>query len=112
MKPTDKFGNTIYPKVFRMLQKIGKNLEINGWKESNSKPNLFYKEFGGVLVFANVTNYSDAANTYVTSLSSIQSMQDCKPFSTIDGSISHVFPLFCLGDQSGLLEKEKMKGKK
>lgn len=54
MKATDKFGNAIYPKVFRMLQKIGKSLEINGWKESNSKPNLFYKDFGGVLVFADM----------------------------------------------------------
>ena len=50
MKPTDKFGNTIYLKVFGMLREIGKNLEINGWKESESKFNLFYKEFDGVKV--------------------------------------------------------------
>jgi hypothetical protein len=41
MKPTDKFGNAMYPKVFRMLQDTGKNLETNGWKESTSKPNQY-----------------------------------------------------------------------
>lgn len=54
MKAIDKYGNPIYPKVFRKLLAIGKVLEENNWGESIKKPNLFYKKFEDVCVFADM----------------------------------------------------------
>jgi len=54
MKPVTKDGRPIYPSVFRKLVAIGEKLEEFGWKESRNKPNLFYKEFDDVFVFADM----------------------------------------------------------
>ena len=54
MKPEDKFGNQIFPKVFGRLQKYGVALEESGWKESSRKPNLLFKKFRDVVVFADM----------------------------------------------------------
>jgi len=54
MKPEDKFGRRIYPKTFLILQKYGNILTELGWKESKNKPNLFYKEFDEIIVFADM----------------------------------------------------------
>ena len=54
MEPTDKFGNTIYPRTYGKLQIIGKALQESEWRESTKKPNLFYKKFGSLMVFADM----------------------------------------------------------
>lgn len=54
MIPKDKFGNTVYPHVFAVLTKYGSLLESTGWRESKNKPNLFWKSFKGVSVFADM----------------------------------------------------------
>jgi len=54
MKPVDKFGRTLYPSAYRKLTKIGSQLEELDWKESKNKPNLFYKDFNGSIIFADM----------------------------------------------------------
>jgi hypothetical protein len=54
MKPVDKFGKPIFSRLFEKLCAIGKNLECNDWKESSNKPNLFYKKFEGIMIFADM----------------------------------------------------------
>jgi hypothetical protein len=54
MKPEDKFGNPIYPHIFAVLQRYGSYLESSGWRESKNKPNLFWKSFNGISVFADM----------------------------------------------------------
>ena len=54
MKPKDKFGRPIYAQTFGILQRIGKKLLKHGWKESQSKPNLFYIKFEDTIVFADM----------------------------------------------------------
>lgn len=44
MIPKDKFGKPIYSAVFSILKKNEKILLLNGYIESNNKPNLFYKK--------------------------------------------------------------------
>src|SRR2546426_6191787 len=43
MNPVDKFGNPIFPGKYRRLQENGNVLLLNGYVESSSKPNLFWK---------------------------------------------------------------------
>ena len=52
----DKFGNPIYPRVFRALEQHGYNLKMLGYTESLRKPNLFYRknEELGVVFFADM----------------------------------------------------------
>lgn len=54
MKPEDKFGRKIFPRIFKVLKRYGGLLSHAGWKESKSKPNLFYKTFGKIAVFADM----------------------------------------------------------
>jgi predicted HNH restriction endonuclease len=54
MKSEDKFGRRIYSKTFLILQKYGEMLADLGWKESQKKPNLFYKMLDGITVFADM----------------------------------------------------------
>jgi len=54
MEPFDVKGRPIKPHIFRQLQKIGKTLEDLEWRESRNKPNLFYKVFNRVTVFADL----------------------------------------------------------
>jgi hypothetical protein len=54
MKAEDKFGRRIYPKTFLILKKYGEILAELGWEESRSKPNLFYKMFDEIMVFADM----------------------------------------------------------
>lgn len=54
MKAVDKFGREIYPKTFRKMQQFGKNLETQGYKESQQKPNLFYKPDTFCVFFADM----------------------------------------------------------
>jgi len=44
MIPEDKFGNPIYPHIFKKLQNNAGILKKLGFHESKSKPNLFYKK--------------------------------------------------------------------
>jgi len=44
MIPVDKFGRPIYGKVFTRLKRQGAVLEENGYRESQKKPNLFYRK--------------------------------------------------------------------
>lgn len=54
MKSEDKFGRQIYPKTFLVLKKYGELLAGLGWKESLRKPNLFYRVFHEITVFADM----------------------------------------------------------
>ena len=54
MRAFDKFGKPIYSRVFEKLLTIGKTLEKNNWKESVKKPNLFYKKFEEIMIFADM----------------------------------------------------------
>jgi hypothetical protein len=58
MKPVNIDGRPIYPNIFKQLQTIGTILEECGWRESINKPNLFLKEFEGVMVFADMRGTS------------------------------------------------------
>ena len=61
MIPEDRFGRTIYPKLFRILQENGRILAALGYVESQRKPNLFlYKIPEGVL-FANMRGTPEVA---------------------------------------------------
>jgi predicted nucleic acid-binding Zn ribbon protein len=52
MKPIDKFGDTIYPYVFKKLCVVGNQLESLGYFETKGNPNLFMRrtrqKLGGV----------------------------------------------------------------
>lgn len=61
MIPKDKFGNPIYSHVFEKLVKIGNQLLSLGYKESNNKPNLFYKK---IVSDATIINFLDMRGTY------------------------------------------------
>jgi hypothetical protein len=50
----DKFNNPIYPSKFKILQKQGELLMEIGYKESMSKPNLFYKSTSKGVFFADM----------------------------------------------------------
>jgi hypothetical protein len=54
MKPVDIKGRPIFSRVFNILQKHGKKLVELGWNESTTKPNLFFKGFYDVTVFADM----------------------------------------------------------
>jgi hypothetical protein len=54
MKPIDIKGRPIYSRVFAILQKYGDKLVELDWTESTNKPNLFYKKFQGIMVFADM----------------------------------------------------------
>jgi hypothetical protein len=54
MEPIDIKGRPIYSHIFKQLQNIGTILENFEWRESNNKPNLFYKTFNRVTVFADM----------------------------------------------------------
>ncbi len=54
MIPKDKFGNTIYPDKYRLLEQNGKLLQGKGYFESKAKPNLFYKRLQQGWVYANM----------------------------------------------------------
>lgn len=50
----DKFGNPIYPSRFSKLKENEKVLLANGYIESKSKPNLFYKKMLEGMLFADM----------------------------------------------------------
>jgi len=54
MIPRDKSGREIYPRIFNILKKHGNALVSAGWRESKNKPNLFWKKFSDVMVFADM----------------------------------------------------------
>lgn len=54
MQPIDKFGNTIYPKIYHDLEKIGKLLHSVGYIESGKEPNLFYFKGRTLTFFADM----------------------------------------------------------
>ena len=55
----DKFGNTIYDKIYRRLLIKGRILELNGYVEAFSKPNLFLKKMPEGTVFADMRGTKD-----------------------------------------------------
>jgi hypothetical protein len=54
MNPKDKYGNPIYPHIFKKLLHNAKVLESLGFMESKNKPNLFYKKIDEGLLFADM----------------------------------------------------------
>ncbi len=54
MQPIDLKGRQIFPNCYIKLVRIGKILEGMGWRESKKTPNLFYKEFADLMVFADM----------------------------------------------------------
>jgi hypothetical protein len=54
MEPIDIKGRPIKSYIFKQLQNIGITLENFEWRESKNKPNLFYKTFNKVTVFADM----------------------------------------------------------
>ena len=52
MRPIDKFGNEIYPKIFFILRKIGRKLESIGYSEKNEeKPNMFSRQVMDIVFY-------------------------------------------------------------
>jgi len=54
LKPIDIKGRPILFACLLVLQKYGDKLLEMQWKESFNKPNLFYKEFQGLMVFSDM----------------------------------------------------------
>jgi hypothetical protein len=54
MRPVDIKGRPIYSRIFSVLEKHGAKLVTLKWVESRKKPNLFYKTFSGIVVFADM----------------------------------------------------------
>lgn len=54
MKPVNVDGRPIFQHIYRKIVAIGERLVEMDWKESYNKPNLFYKKFGEVMVFADM----------------------------------------------------------
>lgn len=54
MKPVDIKGRPIYSRIFGVLQKYGEKMVALHWSESYNKPNLFYKSFNEIMVFADM----------------------------------------------------------
>ncbi len=59
MDSHDKFNREIPAPVYQKLLAIGKNLERRGFKESSKKPNLFYRNSGDGVVFADMRGTED-----------------------------------------------------
>ena len=51
MEPKDRFGRMINPRLFAKLQGCGRDLSLIEYRESATKPNLFYYGVEGVVVF-------------------------------------------------------------
>lgn len=52
MQAIDKFGNEIYPSVFKKIQHFGRILSKRySYRESYKKPNLFYRNFEDKVIF-------------------------------------------------------------
>lgn len=54
IKPEDKFGRPIYPKVYQKLISNAEKLKKSGYKESFNKSNLFYKKIPEGCFFADM----------------------------------------------------------
>lgn len=54
MKPVDRFGRPIYQHIYRQLEVIRQKLVRYGYRESQSKPNLFYCSYNIVIFFADM----------------------------------------------------------
>jgi hypothetical protein len=54
MRPLDKYGRPIYSRTFEKLQRCASVLEMNGYRESIQKPNLFYKKTAEGVFFADM----------------------------------------------------------
>jgi hypothetical protein len=54
LRPVDKFGRPIFPHIYKILLYFGEMLSRSGWIESKPNPNLFYKEFKGLVVYADM----------------------------------------------------------
>ena len=57
MKKKDKFGNPIYPSIFKKMKEYAKKLRDLGFRESKNKPNLFYWKNKRVIIFADMRGY-------------------------------------------------------
>jgi hypothetical protein len=51
---TDRFGRTVFPKIVGRLIIYGNRLKEYGWRESKNKPFLFYKDYDGVMIYADM----------------------------------------------------------
>jgi len=58
MRPVDKFGNELFPHVFRKLQAAGRQLEQYGYKETNANL-LFAKSYRIVHFYADMRGTSE-----------------------------------------------------
>jgi hypothetical protein len=54
MEPKGRNGQPIYPRIFQQLQAYGRTLEQCGYKESQKKPNLFYRSYPFGTFFADL----------------------------------------------------------
>jgi len=54
MIPKDKFGNPIFRDVYESMLWFGVILLRNGYRESETKPNLFYRETEEIIFFADM----------------------------------------------------------
>jgi len=54
MEPIDKFGNTIYPRVFQRMCLIAARLTDHGYQETRSKPNLLRCHYHHVTFWADL----------------------------------------------------------
>jgi hypothetical protein len=57
----DKFGNTIYEKVYQRLLIKGQILKLNGYVESSNKPNLFFKKMPEGVLFADMRGTAEVS---------------------------------------------------
>jgi transcription elongation factor Elf1 len=54
MKPVDKYGRPIYPRIYSIIVRYGEKLESIGWFENRNKPNLFSKNYFGFWIYADM----------------------------------------------------------
>ncbi|MFW9890523.1 MAG: hypothetical protein ACFFER_20305 [Candidatus Thorarchaeota archaeon] len=82
MKPVDKFGNPIYSRTYRTLLEIGRKLETIGFRESFTKPNLFYRKMPIEVddVERDVSFYADMRGTDIVKI-----WEDPVPMVYLDG---------------------------
>lgn len=60
MQASDRYGRTIRREVFGAMQEYGISLIKIGFKESQNKPNLFYKKVDELVIFADMRGSENA----------------------------------------------------